>query len=151
MIASPLAAAIALFVISAGAILAGQGYIKTARRMRSYGTVRGRVIKRELGIMSAGTREGRWGKGGGYWPKATYVFAVDGVEHTSSLTTYAHRGLRQSLAQQALAAIPDEVDVFYDPRDPDKAYLEKHTPRTGYWFVGGGIIGVLLALLIAIS
>ena len=92
MIASPLAAAIALFVISLGAILAGQGYIKTARRMRSYGTVRGRVINRELGVMAAGTREGRWGKGGGYWPKATYVFTVGGVEHTSSLTTYAHRG-----------------------------------------------------------
>lgn len=147
----PLAAAIALFVISLGAILAGQGYIKTARRMRAYKTVRGRVIKRELGLMSTGNREGRWGKGGGYWPKATYVFSVEGVEHTSDKTTYAHRGLRRSLAEQALAAIPDEVDVYYDPSDPEQAYLEKHTPGLGYWLVGGGVFGVLVALLIAIS
>jgi hypothetical protein len=146
-----LAAAIALFVISLGAILAGQGYVKTARRMRNYETTRGRVTERELATVAGDTREGRWGKGGGYRPKVTYVFSVDGVEHTSDKTTYAHRGLKKALAEQQLAAIADEVDVYYDPASPDDAYLEKHTPGMGYWFLGGGGVGVLIALAIAVS
>jgi len=146
-----LAAAIALFVISLGAILAGQGYIKTGRRMRSYLTTRGRVVGRELAVVAGGTREGRWGKGGGYWAKATYDYTVGGTGYRSDKTTYAHRGLKKALAEQKLAAIPDEVDVYYDAGDPNQAYLERHTPGLGYWLVGGGVFGVLLALLIAIS
>ena len=120
--------------------------------MRSYETTRGRVIKRELATVAGDTREGVWGKGGGYRPKVTYVFTVDGVEHTSDKVTYAHRGLRKSLAEQALAAIPDEVDVPLRPRAiPDKAYLDKHSPRMGYWFVGGGILGALFALLLVLA
>jgi hypothetical protein len=145
------AAAIALFVISLGAIAAGWGYVKTARRMRNYKTTRGRVIKRELAAVAGDTREGRWGKGGGYRPKVTYVFSVDGVEHTSDKTTYAHRGLKQALAEQELAAIADEVDVYYDPASPQDAYLEKHSPGMGYWFLAGGGVGVVIALLIAVS
>jgi Protein of unknown function (DUF3592) len=146
-----MAAAIALFVISLGAIAAGWGYVKTARRMRSYGTVRGRVVKRELAAVAGDTREGRYGKGGGYRPKVTYVFAVDGVEHTSDKTTYAHRGLKKALAEQQLAAIADAVDVYYDPASPDHAYLEKHAPGMGYWFLAGGTFGVLIALVVAFA
>jgi hypothetical protein len=146
-----IAYAIGLLVISLGAIVAGRGYIRTAKRMRSYATTRGRVVERDLAVIGGDTREGRWGKGGGYWPKATYVFTVDGVEHTSDKTTYAHRGLRRSLAEQALAAIPDEVVVHYDPSDPEQAYLEKHSPRMGYWFVGGGAIGALFGLLLLLG
>ena len=123
--------------------------MKTARRMRSYRTTRGHVIKRDLATVAGDNREGRWGKGGGYRPRVTYVFSIDGVEHTSDKTTYAHRGLKQALAEQQLAAIPDEVDVYYDPTSPDQAYLEKHSPGMGYWFLAGGTLGVLLALLIA--
>jgi hypothetical protein len=136
---APVAAAIALFVISLGAILAGQGYIKTARRMRSYRTTRGRVVGRELAMVA----------GDMYRPKVTYEYTVDGAGYTSDKTTYAHRGLRKALAEEQLAAIPDEVDVYYDPSSPGEAYLEKHTPGMGYWFVAGGAFGVLLALVIA--
>jgi hypothetical protein len=146
-----MAAAIALLVISLGAILAGQGYVKNGRRMRGYATTRGRVVGRELARIAAAGPEGRFGQGGPYWAKATYVFTVDGVEHTSDKTSYAHRGLKKALAEQRLAAIPDEVDVHYDPASPDDAYLEKHTPGMGYWFLAGGGVGVLIALLIAVS
>ena len=138
-------------VIALGAILAGRGYVRTARRMRNYQTTRGRVFKRELATVAGDTREGVWGKGGGYRPKVTYVFTVDGVEHTSDKVSYAHRGLRKSLAEQALAAIPDEVDVFYDPADPDEAYLVRHSPRLGHWLIAGGVLGALFGLLIVLA
>jgi hypothetical protein len=140
---------IGLIVISLGAILAGRGYIRIAKRMCSYATTRGRVLERELARTSGG-REGRFGKGGNYRPLVTYSYVVDGVEHTSDKFSYAHRGLRESIVLEQLRALPDEVDVFYDPADPDQAYLEKHTPRIGYWFVGGGTIGILLGLIMLV-
>jgi hypothetical protein len=140
---------VGLIVISLGAIVAGRGYIRIARRMRAYATTRGRVIKRELARTSGGN-EARFGKGGNYRPHVTYTYLVDGVEHTSDRLSYAHHGLRESLALERLRAIPDEVEVFYDPADPGQAYLERHTPGVGYWFVGGGVFGALLGLLILV-
>jgi hypothetical protein len=107
-------AVVAIFVISLGAILAGRGYVRTARRMPSFATTRGRVTAREVVHMSGLSREGKWGQGGNYRPKVTYDYAVDGVTYTSDRTSYAHRGLRRSLAEQQLAAIPDDVDVYFD-------------------------------------
>jgi hypothetical protein len=78
------AAAIALLVISLGAIAAGWGYVRMAQRMRSFATTRGTVLARELAVMPGGdTREGRYGRGGGYRPKVTYAYTVDGVGYTS--------------------------------------------------------------------
>jgi hypothetical protein len=101
-----LAAAIALFVISLGAILAGQGYVKTARRMRTFRTTRGRVTGRELAAVAGGTREGRWGKGGGYRPKVTYVFTVNGVELRLQFRDDAPAGQRANSGVQVRFPAP---------------------------------------------
>jgi hypothetical protein len=57
-----------------------------------------------------------------------------------------HRGLKRSVAEQALAAVPDKVDVQYDPTAPQEAFLQARTPRTGYVLVACGSVGVLVAL-----
>jgi hypothetical protein len=144
-------AAIALFVISLGAILAGRGYVTTARRMRTFATTRGRVTGREVVMIAGLGREGKWGQGGNYRPKVTYDYTVDGVAYTSDRTTYAHRGLRRSLAKQQLAAIPDEVDVYYDPAAPQEAYLQTHSPALGRYLLAGGGVGVLFALILLLG
>ena len=144
-------AAIAIFVISLGAILAGRGYVQTAQRMPSFVTTRGRVTAREVVAIAGLDREGRWGQGGNYRPKVTYDYTVDGVAYTSDRVSYAHRGLRRSLAEQQLAAIPDEVDVYYDPAAPEQAYLEKHTPTLGRYLLAGGGVGVIFALILLLG
>lgn len=144
-------AAIAILVISAGAILAGRGYVRTAQKMRSFATTRGHVTAREVVMMAGLSREGRWGQGGNYRPKVTYDYSVDGVAYTCDRTTYAHRGLRRSLAEQQLAAIPDEVDVYYDPAAPQEAYLEKHSPTLGRYLLAGGGVGVLFGLILLLG
>jgi hypothetical protein len=141
------AGAIAILVISCGAIAAGWGYVRTARRMRSFATTRGTVIARSVVAIPGGSREGRFGRGGGYRPQATYRYEVDGVSHTSDRWGYAFRGLKHSLAEQRVNALPDEVEVHYDPAAPGEAYLETQTPRVGYWLVGGGGLGVLIGLI----
>jgi hypothetical protein len=135
---------IGLLVIALGAILAGGYYVRTAVRMRGYGTTRGHVLERDV-VMTAGGETPRWR------PKVTYRYAVEGVEHTSDKITYAIRGTTRESARQQLDAIPDEVEVFYDPYDPGEAYLEKHTPGLGYWFVALGIALGLLGLLVLLA
>jgi hypothetical protein len=144
-------AAIAIFVISLGAILAGRGYVQTSRRMRSYEKTRGHVTAREVVMMAGLSREGKGGQGGNYRPKVTYDYTVGGVTYTSDRTSYAHRGLRKSLAEQQLAAIPDEVDVYYDPSKPEEAYLERHNPTLGRYLLVGGSVGVVFALILALG
>ena len=141
--------AIGLLVISIGAIAAGQGYVKTARRMRSFGTASGTVLKREVGTVPSGDRtEGRWGRGGGAVPKVTYRYTVDGVTYTNDRWSYAWRGMKRSIIEAQLKTIPDEVPVYYAPEAPKESYLELHTPRTGRYFIAGGIAGVSFGLFV---
>ena len=138
-----------VWLISLGMIVAGRGYIQLAKRMRGFRTTRARILARKLSIVSQ-TTEGHWGKGGGYQPTPTYEYVVDGVTYTSDKASYALKGRKQSVAEADLAAIPDEIDVHYDPASPDVVYRELHTPRLGYWLIGGGIIGVLIGLIMLV-
>jgi hypothetical protein len=145
------AAGIAMLLISVGMIAAGRGHVKLARRMRSFQTTRGRVVGREVAVVPGAGHEGRWGRGGRYRPKVTYEYTVGGVSYTSDRTSHVLRGLRESLVEQQLAAIPDEVDVHYDPASPGEAFLETHTPGLGRALMAGGAVGILLALVMILG
>ena len=140
--------AVFLLVLSLGAIVAGRGYVQKSRAMRHYRSVRANVIAREVVLTpSGGTREGRFGDGGGYMAKVTYKYVVDGQQFVSDHMAFAFRGLRRSLAEQRLAAIPDEIEAWYNPEDPKEAYVERHTPTIGYFLVAGGGVTASGALL----
>jgi hypothetical protein len=142
------AAGIFLLVLAAGALAAGRGYVRTARRMRGFATTRGTVTARGVATTPGGdTREGRFGQGGGYQPHVTYDYTVDGGAYTSDRWSYAARGLKRSVAEQTAAAVPDEVDVFYDPANPREAYLHTHTPRIGYGLLALGVVLALVGLV----
>jgi hypothetical protein len=145
------AAAIFVLVIAAGAIAAGVGYIRIARRMRSYRSTPGRVLTREVVAVRGDTREGVWGRGGGYAPKITYQYSVAGRELTGDRVSYALRGLKRSIAEQQAAAYPDEVAVWFDPNDPQQAFLERHSPGLGWALVAGGVVGAIGVLAWLIS
>jgi Protein of unknown function (DUF3592) len=144
-------AAIFLLVLSCGAIAAGRGYVRTARRMRAYATTTGTVVARGLRTVGTDNREGRWGEGGGYAPQVTYTYTVDGASYESDRVSYARRGLKRSLAEQRLAEIPDAVEVHYDPAAPADACLETHEPKLGFVLLGGGGAGALLALALLLA
>jgi hypothetical protein len=144
--------AIFLFVLSLGAIAAGMGSIRTSDRMRSFAVTPGTVIARDVQLIGTlgGPPAARWGKGGGYAPKVTYTYAVDGTTYTSDRWTYAQRGLQRALALERAQALPDSVAVHYNPTKPEEAYLETHTPKLGRWLILGGLAGCLVALMIAL-
>ena len=143
---------IALLVISLGAIVAGRGYTSTARKMRSFAVTQGTVLETKAVTVPGGdTREGHFGSGGGYMPYVRYAYSVDGVDFTNDKVSYAFKGMKRSLVEERVAAWPDDVDVHYDPTNPQEAYLETHTPTAGRWFIIGGSIGAVLGLLIFVG
>ena len=140
-----------LLVLAAGAIAAGVGYVRAARRMRGFAVARGRVVGREVTTLpTCDRREGVWGSGGGSMPKVTYTYEVDGRTYTSDRWSYAYKGLKRAVAQRMADAVPDEVDVHYNPADPAEAYLETNSATAGVLITGlgvlmglGGLVGVL--------
>lgn len=142
-----MASALFLLVLALGAIVAGVGYVRVAYRMRHFRATAGRVIAREVVTVPSGdTTEGRFGQGGGYMPKITYTYTVDGVERVGDRMAYAARGWKRAIAEQRLAAIPDSVEVWYDPSDPREAWIERHSPAIGYALVAGGAVAALAAV-----
>ena len=149
-----MAGGIALLVISLGMTAAGVGYVRTARRMRSYMTTRGTIVERSLGRMpSMGrpTTDPLFGKGGSYTVNVAYTYDVGGTSYRSDKLSYAQKGWRKNVAENKLAAIPDQVDVHYDPAAPEEAYLETNTPTLGWFLTGGGILGMLIGLVLVLG
>jgi hypothetical protein len=145
---------IGMLVISLGAFLAGRGYIQAARRMQSFETTRGTVVERSLGRMSnfgGSMADPKFGKGGSYTVEVAYTYEVAGTSYRSDKLSYAQQGWRKSIAEQKLAAIPDQVEVHYNPAQPQEAYLKMHRPTGGYFLVGGGVVGMLLGLLFVLA
>ena len=141
-----MASALFALVIGLGAFVAGIGYIRKAHAMRFFRSTRGKIIAREVVAVPGG-----YGRpGGSYAPSVRYRYTVDGRELEAAKLRYAPQGRRRSTAEADLAAIPDDVTVWYDPRNPDEAYLERHTPGLGYLFVAlGGVIMTCVAVYLA--
>ena len=139
-----------LLVISAGAVAAGVGYIRTAKRMRTFATTTGTIVERKVGRMATvnqgGPGDPAFGKGGNFTVQVAYTYEVGGQTHRSDKYSYATKGWRSTVAQEKLDAIPDQVQVHYNPASPDEAYLELNTPTTGYWLTAGGVLGALIGL-----
>ncbi len=115
-------------------VYVGSMYAALARRMRSFKSVPGRVIARDVVVVPSGnTTTGRWGDGGGYTPRVTYRYVVDGVELESNKLSRAVTGYKREVAERKLAEIPDQVTVFFDPAKPSEAYLRKHGPAMGWY------------------
>jgi len=120
--------------------------------MRSFETTRGTVTGREVGLSPGATkREALWGKGGSYRPVVTYTYVVDGVTYTSDRWRYVTEGLKRRVAEEVIAAVPDVVDVHYDPAAPQQAYLHLHQPRIGYVLIVGGVIGALAGIAVLLG
>lgn len=142
-----------LFVLLLGLAFVGVGVmlVRLARRMRSFRSVRGRVLAREVVTIPSGrTTTGVLGEGGGYTPRVTYRYVVDGVEHESNRLAVAITGYKHAVAERKLAEIPDEVVVWYDPQKPGEATLRRSGPALGYAVLALGacvVTGALLALL----
>lgn len=134
-------AAIFVLVICTGAIVAGWGVVKLARRMTMYRSVPGKIIVREV-VASPGAQ-----RRGGFMPYVKYSYAVDGTSYESDKIQFAIVSLSREESAARLDAIPDDVTVWYDPDAPSTAYLVRHTGGLGWVFIGFGAFGALCTLI----
>lgn len=143
-----MATAIFALVICLGCAWAGWGYVALAHRMTSFKSTSGKVIAREVVPIPTGdTRTSAVGDGGGYMPRVVYRYAVNGADFESDKIQFAIEGWKHEVAEQKLAAIPDDVTVWYDPDSPKTAYLVRHTPGVGYLLLALGIFGACCVLI----
>ncbi len=133
--------AIFAWAIAAGAFVAGHGYIRTARAMPTWPFTAGTVTRRELGEDTNVEAPGV-----SYYPRPTYTYVVGERSFSSDRYEYAHRGRPREQAEKLLAAVPDTVQVYFNPEKPSEAYLIRHTPHLGYVFYAAGAVVALVGL-----
>ena len=118
----------------------GNGNIITA----NYGTIGGGGGQK--GGLTFGSRNRT------YTPTVRFTYAVDGTEHESDAIVHdSVESGTQRWAQKALDAIPDDVVVRYDPKDPATACLRPPgTKEIAAWTIAGtacSIGGIVYAVL----
>jgi len=73
----------------------------------------------------------------------SYVFTLDGVRHQADSPNVDEAYCRFSVG--------DSIDITYDPGDPDGLNAPADHYGSTWWFIHGGLIGVGLFLVLAIT
>jgi hypothetical protein len=138
--------AIFCFAIGAFALVAARSAYRTRRRELTWPSTRARVTSKDLERGSAGGTSRA-----AYYPAVRYAYIVGGTEHTGSTRDDAHQtGRGKWLAERALAKVPDELDVHYDPSDPATSTIAiPDSTDVLVWSVAGAVslaLGVVLLL-----
>lgn len=90
-------------------------------------------------------------QGGGEWPcpkkkdsffpNIIYRYEVGNRIYTSDCVSFENVGMAEETAQ-AIADqfnMGEEIEVFYNPKNPRQSVLEPGVPISQFWFLGGGI------------
>lgn len=120
-----------------GAIVLGRQVLE----IRAWPTAQATVIERGVGAPeqpTGGTRNAR------FVPKVRYAFEVDGQPYEASGLGPAQESMTEAEARSAAEAVPDSVEVHYDPDDPARAYIETGSLTFAIIL---GVVGALFALI----
>lgn len=134
-------------VVGAGLFLLGWFQYRKVRASRSWTSTVGRILS---GRVETGVESG--GDDGtdttSYYPAIQYEYQVDGRTYRGNDIAFNRR--TYSTQKQAVAALrvyPEGGDmlVYYDPRQPGRAVLERKASAGTALMVIGGVIVVLAA------
>jgi hypothetical protein len=128
------------------ALYAARSSARTRRRVLGWPTTPGHITVRET--IQPGDR-GRTSAPAFRWAAdVRYTYAVDGVEREGDKITlpWSSTG-SQKKAQTELDAIPDDVEVRYDPTDPATSCLFPPPRKGAVIFVVAGLFAFLIGLL----
>lgn len=136
-------------LIGVAVAVAGVVLLRRAARARRGPSVRGRIvvsrmIERESNDSEKVSRTL-------YYPEVQYQYVVDGREHAGTRRGYYDAAVNwEGYAQGVVARFPvgTEVDVFFDPHDPQEALLD---PDGGRLFSWSAVLGGLVVALAAVG
>ena len=129
-----------LIVLGLGGVVGGLVLGVRVQRIRGWPTARARVVERAVGAPTQPTGGARNGR---FVPSVRYVFEVEGRSYEGRQIRPVQEGMTAERAREVVDAIPDVVEVHYDPRDPSQAFIE---PGSLTLAVAVGVGGALLAL-----
>ena len=113
--------AIFVLVIGAAAIVAGVTMLSAGSTARGWPVVPGQIVERSVGpsTTTGASRPGRY-----FEPRVTYDYTVDGKPHQGHRITMTTEAYDEAQARRVVDALPDTVEVHYDPGNPADAVLQ---------------------------
>jgi hypothetical protein len=140
-----MAAAFAL--LGGGFLFLGMRSLSAARASRLWPSTPGKVTSSQL--MIGGSRSSRW-----YKAQVAYTFAVNGQSYTGEKvffgdSRFRSRGKPESVVDRYREGA--EVEVFYDPQQPQQAVLERRTGGGNTTYLILGSMFMILAAFVAVA
>ncbi|HVF72946.1 MAG TPA: DUF3592 domain-containing protein [Chthoniobacterales bacterium] len=120
--------------------------LSAARASQLWPSTPGKITSSQL--MAGGTRSKPW-----YKPQVTYTFAVNGQAYTGENVFFGNARSNSSGKPQAVVdryREGAEVEVFYNPHQPQQAVLERRTGPSNTIFLILGPLLLILAAFVAI-
>ncbi|HET9622861.1 MAG TPA: DUF3592 domain-containing protein [Kofleriaceae bacterium] len=140
--------AIVILVIGAAAIFAGASMWSASRKARGWPVAAGTITERAVGpsTTTGASRPGRYVE-----PKVTYTYTVDGKPYTGHRIALTTNAYDEAQAKKIVDALPDRVDVHYNPADPSDAVLQTSSIGLAMLALAAGVIGIVAgaAMLLA--
>jgi hypothetical protein len=138
------------FVIGIFIMLAGIRNRKKAEESTSWPSVQGRITNAWVETQEHEDEDGS--KTITHFPRWEYEFAVSGMTYTSQNISFGGtRGSnRESEAREGLKQYPlnSEVQVFYNPSNPEEAALVPGTQGTMAQVIFGGGLALIMFIII---
>jgi hypothetical protein len=135
-----------LAMVGGAFLFLGMRSVKAARASALWPSVPGKVTSSQL--MTGGTRSKPW-----YNAQVTYIFAVNGQSFTGEKVFFGNS--RSNFPGKPQAVVDryregTEVNVFYNPQQPQQAVLERRTggSNTLYLVLGPGLLMVAGVVLV---
>jgi hypothetical protein len=129
--------AIFILLIGAVAVVASVTLMSASRKARGWPVVTGRIVERSVGpsTTTGASRPGRY-----FEPRVT-VGGKPYQGHRIAMTTEA---FDEGKARRAVDALPDSVEVHYDPSNPADAVLQPSAIGMSILILVFGAIAVLV-------
>jgi hypothetical protein len=143
-----------------GLVLAGVGLLlvaigwfqgRGAREAKQWSSVEGEVMETTVEKYQYSNSEG--GSSTGYRPRIIYGYRVNGREYVGERLNFGSgvhssiKGLADNKAKQYPTG--SKVTVYYNPKDPDDAALERTTPATRLLYIIGLVMLVIAVVTCA--
>ncbi len=127
----------------------GAFQIRDGVRSKLWPVVAGIVVSSEVGVSSARS-SGSANHSYSYSPEIRYSYVVDDLDYKSERLQFIHDGVGRAWAEQKVLTYPVQanVEVFYDPDNPQIAVLEPGGKLV--WYLFACAASLVFALVFAV-
>ncbi|MDH3217219.1 MAG: DUF3592 domain-containing protein [Candidatus Krumholzibacteria bacterium] len=122
----------------------GKGVLGDAKASATWPAAYGKIVTSQVTKKShQSRRNGRQRTTVTYWANLSYRYDVDGLRYTSDTVSFGEYGSDDpEHARDVVHRYPEgkEVEVHYNPTDPEVAVLEPGVSRSSYLALGLGLV-----------